>query len=506
MEHSMSRSRFTLLILSSFAVAAALTTAAPATGQTEAEIGSLEVRRDEIADELASIDADLGTTENELSSLDTKLTNARVTIELIADDFERAVDDRREPATTRVEMAIVGFTNGDPRQNALVTEVLALQGSDENVRARELYSAAIDDAQRRLEAADEHLRRIADDLEDARVVVDELVAAQISTESRRTELGQRRAKLAVELEETIARIDLLRSLENTAVLTGLTTFDDPSRPALAIKIDNVRTARPQAGINDADIVYVEEVEGGLTRFAAVFHSTTPAEVGPVRSMRTGDFDLLGQFNAPLFSSSGGNRITRRLLGESTLVDIGAATHGSLYYRTSRRAPHNLFTNPGNLWAEGRGEEYPAGLPLPIFRFRAPGDPLSGTRVDAASGVDLDYGQTTVSYSWNGSSWDRSQDGSPTVDTNGVRVSPTTLVVQITSYTVSIADQASPEAISVGRGDAWILSDGQISRGFWRREEADQPIEYVDANGNFIEILPGRTWVEMPRADGAVWRS
>ena len=158
MEHSMSRSRFTLLILSSFAVAAALTTAAPATGQTEAEIGSLEVRRDEIADELASIDADLGTTENELSSLDTKLTNARVTIELIADDFERAVDDRREPAATRVEMAIVGFTNGDPRQNALVTEVLALQGSDENVRARELYSAAIDDAQRRLEAADEHVR------------------------------------------------------------------------------------------------------------------------------------------------------------------------------------------------------------------------------------------------------------------------------------------------------------------------------------------------------------
>ena len=131
MEHSMSRFAFTLLILSSFAVAAALTTAAPATGQTEAEIGSLEVRRDEIADELASIDADLGTTENELSSLDTKLTNARVTIELIADDFERAVDDRREPAATRAEMAIVGFTNGDPRQNALVTEVLALQGSDE---------------------------------------------------------------------------------------------------------------------------------------------------------------------------------------------------------------------------------------------------------------------------------------------------------------------------------------------------------------------------------------
>ncbi len=501
----MSRSRTTLLLLVSLAVAAALTTAAPATGQTEAEIGELEVRRDEIADELARIDTDLGSTETELSALDTDLNAATVAIELIADEFERAVDARREPAATRVEMAIVGFTNGDPRQNALITEVLALQGSDESVRARELYSAAIEDAQQRLDAADERLREIADDLDEARVVVDDLVAEQDDAESRRTELGQRRASLAVELEEVIARIELLRSLENTAVLTGLSTFDDPSRPALAVKIDNVTTARPQAGINQADIVYVEEVEGGLTRLAAVFHSTTPSEVGPVRSMRTGDFDLLAQFNSPLFSNSGGNRITRRLLGDSTLVDIGAASNGSLYYRTSRPAPHNLFTNPGNLWAEGRGEDFPTGLPLPIFRFRAPDEPLAGTVVEATSGVDLDYGQTTVSYDWNGSSWDRTQDGAPTVDTNGVRVSPTTVVVQLTSYAVSPADPLSPEAITTGRGDAWILSDGQISLGFWRREVPEQPIEYVDINGNFIEILPGRTWVEMPRAEGADWR-
>ncbi len=501
----MSRTRTTLLLLVSVAVAASLATAAPATGQTDAEIGQLEVRRDEIAAELAQIDADLQATETELLGLDDDLAAGRVEIELIADEYERAVDDRREPANTRVEMAIVGFTNGDPRQNALIDEVLALQGSDENSRARELYSAAIDDAQRRLEAADERLRGIADDLADARTVVTDLTAAQEVTEATRTELGQRRAELAVELEEVIARIELLRSLENTAILTGLSTFDDPSRPALAVKIDNVTTARPQAGINQADIVYVEEVEGGLTRLAAVFHSTTPTEVGPVRSMRTGDFDLLGQFNSPLFANSGGNRITRRLLGDSTLVDIGAGGHSDLYYRTSRPAPHNLFTNPGNLWSEGQGEDYPTGLPLPIFRFRSADEPLAGTVVEPASRVDIDYGQTTVAYEWNGTGWDRSQDGDPTVDTDGVRVSPTTVVVQLTSYAQSPADPLSPEAITTGRGDAWILSDGQISLGFWRRESADEPIEYVDINGNFISILPGRTWVEMPRRDGAVWR-
>ena len=505
LHHTMTRSKITSLLLVSLALAASTLSAAPATGQTEAEISSLEVRRDEIGVELADIDAELQRTEAELEVLDTEFAAAEVEIELIADEFERAVDDRREPASTRVEIAIVGFTNGDPRQSTLLNEVMALQGSDEVARSRELYTAVIDDAQSRLEAADERLREITDELADAREVLAGIADEQTETDAARTELGQRRGALAVELEEVIARIELLRSLENTAILTGLSTFDDPTRPALAVKIDNVVAARPQAGINEADIVYVEEVEGGLTRLAAVFHSSTPAEIGPVRSMRTGDFDLLGQFNSPLFSNSGGNRITRSLLNESTLVDIGAATYGDVYYRTNRRAPHNLFTNPGNLWSVAVTEELETGIPLPIFRFRAPGEPLAGTVVEPINGVDINYGQTSVSYDWNGSSWDRSQDGSPTVDTNGVRVSPTTVVVQITDYARSAADAASPEAITVGTQDAWILSDGQISLGFWRRESADAPIEYVDINGNFIEILPGRTWVEMPREERTLRR-
>ena len=111
----MPRSRYTLLFFVTFAVAASVVAVTPATGQTEAEIGALEQRRDEIADELAGIDADLQATESTLSDLDIERATAEVAIELIADDYERAVDARREPAATRVEMAIVGFTNGDPR-------------------------------------------------------------------------------------------------------------------------------------------------------------------------------------------------------------------------------------------------------------------------------------------------------------------------------------------------------------------------------------------------------
>ena len=496
-----------LLLLGVLALVASALQIGPAASQVEAEIDDLEARRDEIGVELAQIDTDLQLTEAELEVLDRERAAAEVQIELTADDLERAVHARREPASTRVEIAIVGFTQGDPRENALLDEVLALQGSDEGSRARELYTAVIDDAQTRLESAEEVIREVAARVEVDRATLADVVERQETAEALRIELGQRRTELTLELEQAVARIELLRSLEDTHILTGLTTFEDPTRPALAVKIDNVVAARPQAGINQADIVYVEEVEGGLTRLAAVFHSTAPAEVGPIRSMRTGDFDLLGQFNSPLFSNSGGNRIARQLLRQSTLVDVGAGTlGGDLYYRTARPAPHNLFTNPGNLWSIAVTDDLPTGLPLPIFRFRTADEPLNG-QVSPASGVDIDYGQTTVSYDWNGTGWDRSQDGSPTVDTAGVRTSPTTVVIQITQYGVSAADPTSPEAVTVGRGDVYILTDGQVTRGFWRRGEdaIDQPIEYVDESGNFIAILPGRTWVEMPREGDAVIR-
>ena len=490
-------------------LAAALLTVpgAPAVAQSESEISELEQLRVDLGNELATVDAELAASEVELEGIEGALDAAAVRIELLADDFERAVDDRRVPAATRVEIAIAGFTNGDPRQNAVLDEIRVLSGLDETdpTRARELYSAVIDDAQARLDVADERLRELTDELAVARTDLETLRDARDGADSRRLELGQRRAELILELEDTANRIEQLRALQGKALLTGLVIFDEPVRPALIVKIDNVVAARPQAGIAQADIVYVEEVEGGLTRLAAVFHSQTPTEVGPVRSMRTGDFDLLAQFNSPLFSNSGGNRTAVQLLRRSTLVDIGAGSHGDLYYRTSRPAPHNLFTNPANLWAVGQGDDYETGLPFPIFQFRDADDPSHPDAAPAA-GVDIDYGQTTVGYSWNGSGWDRSQDGDPTVDADGTRIAPTTVILQITRYTASPADEESPHAITTGRGDAWILSDGQVLRAAWRREAETDQIEYVDATtGNIIPILPGQTWIEMPRSGDAVLR-
>jgi len=493
--------------VASIVLACALTVAAiaqPAAAQIDpGEISQLEARRDEITNELAGLDIDIIAANSEVDGLDELIDRREIDIELTADRIALTVDSRREPAHTRNVIALAGYTDGDPRGNALVTEIQTLQGDDSADRRREFYSAVIGDALSRLAAIDATLVSLSSELATNRERLNEGRNSKSQAVDARRGLGELRTSLALELDDVRSRIVRLRALENHSVLTGLTTFDDPTRPALAVKIDNVPAARPQAGINQADIVFVEEVEGGLTRLAAVFHSTGADVVGPVRSMRTGDFDLLGQLNSPLFANSGGNRITRAALVGSTLNDVGAWSKPEGYYRNKNRsAPHNLFTNTFNLWTIGADLE--TSTPSPIFRFRDPQEPVNAS-ARPVNGVTIRYPRSTVEYSWNGSGWDRTQDGSRTVDTTGQRTSPTTVVVQFVNYGVSAADAESPEAVSLGVGTAWVLTDGKVVEAIWRRPEVTDQTEYVDADGRPITILPGRTWIELPRSESATLR-
>ena len=480
----------------------ALLASAPAQAQIDpGQLGELERRRDELTIQVGELDAELERLAIEINTLEAQESTQRVEIELVADDIEWTAFAREEPASTRVEIAIFGFTRGDPRQNEMLNEIQTLEGDDEPSRRRALYESVIDDTLGRLALIDARLAELAEDLRTARDGLDATgVALSDAVEARRVE-GNLRSDLADELVDTQRRIDELEALEAGAVLTGLFTFDDPNRPALAVKIDNVPAARPQAGINQADIVFVEEVEGGLTRLAAVFHSQGADVVGPVRSMRTGDFDLLSQFNGPLFANSGGNRGARGALAGSTLVDVGVnAQSGSYYRESSRRAPHNLFTNAFNLWVVG-GDLERAGTPSPIFQFRPPSQALP-TEARPVSGVTIDYGSTRVDYSWNGSGWERSQDGQPTVDVDGVRVAPTTVVVQFVNYGASSADAASPEAVTLGSGQAWVLTAGHQVPVTWSRANPSDQTDFKLPSGSEVPILAGKIWIELPRPGGA----
>jgi hypothetical protein len=290
-----------------------------------------------------------------------------------------------------------------------------------------------------------------------------------------------------------------------AQMTGLAVDAELTHPALVIKIDNHNNARPQAGINAADIVYEEVVEGNITRLAAVFHSTNADPVGPVRSARTSDFDLLTDKNTPLFANSGGNTTTLRLLRDVDTISVNVNAQPNLYFRAGspRFAPHNLMSRTEDLIAAGTEA---GGTPPPMFGYRADGDALPDSAI-AISGVDIDYGGRNVSYDWDeeAQGWKRTQDGSAHVDADGVQVAPPNVVVQVISYGRSPADPTSPEAILLGSGEVWVLTDGHLIAGTWTRNSKTDVTSYTLDDGSTIELTPGRTWVALPRVGQSSYR-
>ena len=283
-------------------------------------------------------------------------------------------------------------------------------------------------------------------------------------------------------------------------LTGEARRVAPNGPALVVKIDNHDRARPQIGLNDADIVYEELVEGAITRFAAVFHSDIPAVVGPVRSIRTTDLHLLDALGNPLLAASGANRGVLAQVAAADVVNVNALVAGSAYDRAAgRRAPHNLVADTSDLFAAAAG----AGGEAPVFGpFRAPRADAAG---NPAAGVDIDLGFTEVRYRWNGVGWERTQNGTAHTSADGRRIAPPNVIVQFTTYGTNAIDAESPEAITTGTGVAWIYTGGNRIVGTWTRGSTAEVIRYLDSDGAPVQLAPGRTWVTLAESGTAIHR-
>ena len=291
----------------------------------------------------------------------------------------------------------------------------------------------------------------------------------------------------------------------TYPLTGL-PLDDPARaerPALVVKIDNAepRTGqggRPQAGINAADVVYEEMVEGSVTRFAAVFHSMDADPVGPVRSARTTDLLLMNPLNRPLFAWGGANAgVAGQVRSADYIVDIGVDAATGAYYRVSDRPrPYNLMSSTPGLRGAVPDEQRP---PPALFTYRPEGEAAAGRDIQ---GVRITFGDgpgsAPVDYQWDGSGWARSQRDDPHVDAAGNRVAPPNVIIRFTDYAEVQCCDASGfpivEAQLVGEGDAWILSGGKLVEGRWSRPSLGEVTQYTDADGQPVGLTPGRTWV------------
>ena len=283
-----------------------------------------------------------------------------------------------------------------------------------------------------------------------------------------------------------------------APLTGLPDASGAtkSRPSLAVKIDNAPDARPQAGLDVADVVYEEVVEGGTTRFIAILHSAAPPLAGPVRSVRPMDPDILAAYHG-LFAYSGGIPAFVSLMRKAPVQDVNVDVATDAYsWDKSRRAPHNTFISPEKLWPKAKGDN--AAPPQAMFEYRATGAPFGEAD---ATGVSITYGpRASAAYDWDAPSatWKRTQNGTPHMTASGAQVAPDNVVIQfVTTRTLGYRDQSGTNVVEsevVGSGDAWILSGGRITKGKWSKSSQTAVTKYADAAGNPAKLAAGRTWV------------
>ena len=499
----MSRRTFPLLVI--FALISVLALPAGAQVDAGADEAALLERESTLIDRIGEIQTMLTELDAEQIQVLGQIEMSRGQIERAADQLEILALQRREPAIIRASVAVNQFVSGDPAQQAFALEVQALGGSgaaQDPLQQQEVFDSIVESAENSLQRLDTEILDLVDSIPSLRAQVDDLNVRLADIDLQRSALSNELENTQEQVATVTEALEWYRDSDGRSVLTGRPAAAASDRPALVVKIDNVVRARPQAGINDADVVYVELVEGGFTRYAAVFQSENVGTVGPVRSMRTTDLNLLAPLNRPLFASSGANSRTTQAVNASSLVNISAATGaGSAYFRnTGRPAPHNLFSTDSAL----RGASSSAGNPPELFTVRRPGTPLTNNAFPS-NGVNVTYRSTSVNYTWNGSGWARTQDGSPTVDTAGVRTAPETVIVRFTPYGTSPADAASPEAITVGSGTAWIFTEGQLIEGSWSKANAQAVTRYFDSEGTPVEILPGRVWVEIPTPGSASLR-
>ena len=286
-------------------------------------------------------------------------------------------------------------------------------------------------------------------------------------------------------------------------LTGLpAAAEDPiDRPAIAVKVSNSSDARPQVGLDLADVVVEERVEG-ITRFIAVFHSTAAAPVGPIRSARDSDLELLSALGRPVFVWGGANEgVAARVAGADVVsfnVDPDAAE--DKYRDDQRSAPDNLFIDSTDAFWAKAGDASPARSPLPVPTTPAaePG-PLPGTPTPA---VSLDYRGPHPAFvrDEGRAGWARIQDGTPHVVADGTVLAPTNVVLLLTPYGVAPSDDRSPIALTTGSGDATVLMGGNAVDATWSRPTAADPYTLTDdATGQPLTLRAGRTWVGLPES-------
>lgn len=274
-------------------------------------------------------------------------------------------------------------------------------------------------------------------------------------------------------------------------------------PALSAKIDNHEGARPQIGLERTDIVFEELVEGGLTRYVAIWQSDIPALVGPVRSIRPMDPDIITPFGGIVAYSGGQEQFVAMMQATPVVNAVFDYDEAGLFYRIDEKdAPHDVVVKATELVAL-----HPELAP-PVQQFsyaQTPAEASAATDGNPINTINSRFSDSRwPSWSWDGlsTSYLRSQEGEPDLDGNGAQLQTTNLIVLRVGVDSTYGEV--PKTIMVGSGEAWVSAGGKTIHATWSKDAAASLIRLVADNGALITLAGGNTWIELvPTETGSV---
>lgn len=273
----------------------------------------------------------------------------------------------------------------------------------------------------------------------------------------------------------------------------------PQRAALAVKVDNYPSARPQSGLDKADIIFEEPVEAFITRYVAVFQCQEAPLVGPIRSARNIDVGILGQLGTPLEAHVGGIPPVLADIDNSPIVNVDLGNYGSIQVHPANRvAPYDTYASTQSLWATHPTD---TAVPAPLFSYSAAqpqGTPVSSIAIPFSSTSNVVW-----RYDPSIHAFQRYYGTTPDILADGVQDTAANVVVQFVNITYGPWYENDEGGLEVqanlyqdASGKAEIFRSGVEINGTWSRDALGTPTKFVNAQGGTIPLQPGQTWVEL----------
>jgi len=295
-------------------------------------------------------------------------------------------------------------------------------------------------------------------------------------------------------------------------VNSLTGAPGSNGPVLVVKVDDTPPAHPQVGLEGADIVYIEQVEGGLTRLAAVYSqypNSIPSSIGPVRSARISDIDILAQYGKVAFAFSGAQTKMLPVIAAANLFDVGAEHNPPTIYSRdlTRTEPTNMFVDPVALLkktidVEGKAVVTAHSIGFQFGELNNSEQWRTTNRVETATSVSMKWPTSSYQLTWSTATkkWLIGYEHQPDLSANGSQLSADTFLIQNVSITDSIYHDKvggiTPFSNTVGAGTGYILRDGYAIPARWSRADPTAGTTWTLLDGSPALMKPGHIWIAL----------